>query len=162
MNFIIYLCPHGKEKKVLLAEMKANEVRIGNYLKPYHGECVIVTAIQGDGRIIHTPNSIGAVNDIFVSGIPLTPAILRDWCGFKISEGNKHVHETEAQGEYFYVKKDLPGIKYREGYSAPKGFEICFPTYDDDVTFDGFYYLHQLQNVVFALTGTELEIKIPA
>lgn len=130
----------------------ARQVRIGNYLKPYHGDYVVVTAIQGDGRIIHTPNSIGAVNDIMVEGIPLTKELLTDWLGFEeaINKTDCYVLPIPA----FYETLQF-GIDYKEGSDV---IVVAKGSMGWAVTGK---YLHQLQNLYFALTGTELEIKIP-
>lgn len=119
--------------------MNASELRIGNYLKPYHGEFVVVTAIQGDGRIIHTPDSIGAVNDIMVEGIPLT----KEWLNkFGIAIRKRKV---PSWCDFFYI------------YFLGKLEEV---EVDDNGTplSPNLKYVHQLQNLFFASEGTELEI----
>lgn len=131
----------------------ARQVRIGNYLKPYHGDFVVVTAIQGDGRIIHTPDSIGAVNDIMVEGIPLTIELLTDWCGFEIgaSESSSAYYHKRIEREMICVRfmRNVSGVYFCMGNEQNSSYKIK-------------HYLHELQNLVFALTGKELEIKIPA
>lgn len=122
--------------------MKPSE-RIGNLLYNEKGEVVEVesitkTHINGDELSKWRP-------------IPLTEELLKN-TGFYIDERrpNKHVYVTEASGEYFDVLK-----RVENDY-----FTIRFRTYYDDVNFDNFKYVHQLQNLVYDLTQTDLKIKL--
>lgn len=136
------------------------ELRIGNWLNEY-GTPVQVTGITITDPpylgITHTPNSIGATHGNDLDPIALSPEILTQWCGFEKNEINERLFFTHPDA------KRLCGHK----------FEVSYYEFSGDALLDGFYFdaghpydthvktLHHLQNLFFALTGTELEIKIP-
>jgi hypothetical protein len=118
--------------------IQANELRIGNWVKVGDTEstvCLIdhqFILLQGNA-VINRPEQI--------EPIPLTPEILEK-CGFEWS--------IYHQGFY---KKDFVNIlgEYQYGYR----FKI-FRT--SQYVGTKINYLHQLQNLVFILTGEELTI----
>ena len=83
-----------------------------------------------------------SINVMYLSDlepIPLTPRILEK-CGFK--EGSYHKN-------WFSIPTLTPHIvKYDDGF--------ILEMVDDIRISESFQYLHQLQNLYFALTGTEL------
>jgi hypothetical protein len=119
--------------------VKANELRIGNWV--YDGEmkriCVIAEVREETVKLDPTPYAATRLK--WLMPIPLTPDILEK-AGFK---------------------------KDRTGFALPDRMSLSF-----SVTKDGEYlacwldkslgvivkYLHQLQNLYFALTGNELEV----
>lgn len=120
--------------------MKANELRIGNWVrcKIYNGnnDVIIPFAFQ-EYSYIH-----------LFEPIPITPKIL----------------ERAGFGRIDYYA----GNPFRIGINLDNHFLLC---YHDAVAMgcdDSFYneafphvkYLHQLQNLYFALTGTELDINL--
>ena len=113
--------------------IQPNELRIGNWAVNY-GQYV---CIEADDIVdcYHSPESYDP--------ILLTPEILKK-IGFKCAD------HTYMGGVVYYLK-NIQWV-YRE-----KG--VCF------VMVNGFplshiFYLHQLQNLYFALTGEELEIDL--
>lgn len=122
--------------------IKANELRIGNKL--FTAIAAVIT-INRD-HLYHMEDQCENF-----SGIPLTPEILES-CGFEYN-AEKHTHVVK-------IFDDESG--YRTLFI---GSEANFYWWGlQDYTLDsirGFkiHYLHQLQNLYFALTGKELEIK---
>jgi len=121
----------------------ANELRIGNKIKVYT-DIVDVTDIGDDGTIGTTAYFDGQMGccgctDSMADPIPLTPEILEKW---------------DMVDEYGCSKQNFVIFHYEDGtfsvgsslgeYSVGKQFK----------------YLHQLQNLYFALTGEELEVKL--
>ena len=143
--------------------MKANELRIGN---------LIASGVKyNDTSVVGKVLSIGleecAFEQIYCEcpesfewffkdnycGIPLTPEILEK-CGFK----------KRRDGEYLY------SIDLDKHISIVVNKDNFFPMLLQDAEFSGgelnvyfcnlINYLHQLQNLYFALTGEELELKL--
>lgn len=113
----------------------ANELRIGNkVLRTKNNSLFTITAID---------ISTIANGDLSVTGIPLTPEILEQ-CGFKKSH----------QG-YMELSRDEFNLAFDE-----TGLDIAINGNDIANTLSHIKYLHQLQNLYFALTGTELEINL--
>lgn len=133
--------------------LKANELRIGNYIT-YN------SLLQKDEVFIVDQRWFGALAGgrrkgeikpdeeiINYSGIPLTPEIL-ERCGFAniymaniwnvYIKGKYRIEETARKNSYAFRLNVNPNESY----------------YLADVN-----YLHQLQNLYFSLTGEELEIK---
>ena len=120
--------------------IKANELRIGNYLHDFHGQLIvevtwdIIKDLQQNIKF-HPPKPI-----------PLTPEILEK-AGFKkdenkanvFSNGNELLIEVTEKGFQSVIESDWPEL-----------IDIGNPI----------HYLHQLQNLYFALTGTELEVNL--
>jgi hypothetical protein len=107
--------------------MKANELRLGNWVINKRGEYYMVSFI--DSQIDVTP-------------IPLTRELLTK-AGFKTSLSNPNI---------WLLRIGDTNLMLRDGeawtYAGPISLQIK--------------YVHQLQNLHFALTGEELEFKQPA
>lgn len=144
--------------------IKVHELRVGNVVRWKQTAdllrqgwyVAIIVEINGvrntvrvDGGILRTNLSIE--NDIIPIG--LTPEILTEWCGFV------------AGGSKWHLRLQMPQNKCTEVYCKKQ---------DDDnwltITFKSHLfmgekpvrYLHELQNLFFLLTDSELEIKIQA
>jgi len=131
--------------------MKASELRIGN--KAFYKEKVVeIASVSGinysfgnqDITISTSDNSL-LVDILQLQPIPLTPKLLEKCCGFK-SEHPAYYY-IPIGDNYLYVYYSNSGlhtyaVKYMHAYLG----EIK--------------YLHQLQNLYFALTGEELEIDL--
>jgi hypothetical protein len=124
--------------------MKTNELRIGNYLNGKQGH-VIVTEIRTNNSVkIHDNTSS------FYVGICLTPIeITKEWLlklGFEYSN--------------FYNNYKIKAGKYYN--SVRYDYEDCEWCYNNDSSDAGCYYVtsikyvHELQNLYFALNGEEL------
>ena len=111
--------------------MKANELRIGNWINRL-GKPTFINAIQKGESIdyIRTPLS-GAITINQIEPIPLTEEILLK-CGFVNGWNGNYFCNTN--GEFYFN-----GNSY-EGETLSKNIK----------------YLHQLQNLYFALTNQEL------
>lgn len=117
--------------------IKANELRIGNHvmISPvYHKE---------DIRFVDYKMIQAVENGFEVYGIPLTPEILGK-CEFDWSIYHQAFHKDNFEFDIVEC--------YPKGYALTtfKRGLIIVPN---------FQYLHELQNIVYILTGEELEIK---
>jgi hypothetical protein len=124
--------------------MKTNELRIGNYLNGKQGR-VIVTEIRTNNSVkIHDNTSS------FYVEICLTPIeITKEWLlklGFEYS--NFYNNYKIKAGQYYN------SVRY--------DYEDCEWCYNNDSSDAGCYYVtsikyvHELQNLYFALNGEEL------
>jgi hypothetical protein len=116
--------------------MEANELRIGNWINDIMGGFCQITA-----------DDIANWEAINAQPIPLTPEILEK-SGFQW-EVSDHKPQCEKNGVLFFL--------YEDGSIGVGGW-----VYSDYIEIGNANarYLHQLQNLYFALTGEELEIKI--
>lgn len=126
--------------------INASELRIGNWFlfNDHSGDPPQPYQIQGDDI------SRAAVNGVYHEPIPLTPEIL-EACGFEEHNDISPGWLLEKNGVSFYygfpLNKRLHHILYF-GIGREE-VEIKMP------------FLHQLQNLYFALTGEELNVNIP-
>lgn len=124
--------------------MKASSLRIGNLLMGSGDTPLIVTRIFNEDKV-----GTGKGDPYTVSGespcllpIPLT----EDWLlKFGFEEKPKYSHPKYWKGNYFC---NLNGEFYTNNES-----------YEGETLSTNIKYVHQLQNLYFALTGEELEIK---
>lgn len=120
--------------------IKPNELRIGNYLQDRDAEVAIVCEISEEDYKAYS----GMVTKLPTKPIPLT----EDWLvkfGFKMGASTQP-DEYALQCEYF----DLCYSPSNESWSIDNGDSVFI---DADIK-----YVHQLQNLYFALTGKELEL----
>jgi hypothetical protein len=113
------------------AMIQANELRVGNYVYDFSGKPVVVVRTTFGATPLETP-------------IPLTPEILEK-CGFE--EINIiHVDERPYDGSIgdYQIKQFKSRMK--NGYYLSHQTKLL--------------YLHQLQNLYFALTGEELTVNL--
>lgn len=115
-----------------------NELRIGNWIEAYPGGYVQVVSLPNElGReIMTTPNFLGATHGSIYHPIPLTPQVLEK-CGFKNTEYNVY-----KKGKFEFYKDHTTGTSYYPGLPPE--------------TATKFKYVHQLQNLHFAITNEEL------
>lgn len=86
--------------------------------------------------------------------IPITEEILIN-AGFISNDLGKYNPDDEYAEQFKYTLKS--GIFYRDFECSPyKGWYVTIGDEKDNIKFE---YLHQLQNIIFDLTGKELEIK---
>lgn len=128
--------------------MKANELRIGNYLNGKQGH-VIVTEIRGNNSVKIQYNT----SSFYVGTCLLPIELTKEWLlklGF-IQQGviinNNGL--TEQCGINYFIKNNIV-------YSlSDNQVELDNP----NVFLCNLKYVHQLQNLYFALTGEELTYK---
>ena len=142
--------------------MKTNEVRAGNrILFAEDGTEFIVTDIVGSGFNVKNEEENTWIEADQFEGIPLT----EEWFlkfGFEIKE-RKSFHGTpiyfvsDADSDicFSWAEFRLDYGMYVEYTDSPfdRDFEYLYP-----ITF-GIKYVHQLQNIIFVLFGSELTIK---
>lgn len=126
--------------------MKASELRKGNLLLGSEDQVVIVECINRDGSvgIVGNASRFGVESDVpCLIPIPLT----EEWLDRTVFE------KAHTTGLY--------------GFSA-NGFRYCIDLNNKSINFDyseyvGLFanieFVHQIQNLYFALTGEELEFK---
>jgi len=116
--------------------MKANELRIGNKFILPNGE--IGTISYHEIRLMSI-----SLDPINYKPIPLTEEWLLRFC-FKKVRYEKYAHEKlDKLKAYPHVIKDGYGFYIQGAYTLPN-----------------IKYVHQLQNLYFALTGEELKIQL--
>lgn len=119
-----------------------NEIRRGNWLDLY-GTHLQATGIS-DAYIVFEEPNYDVVNPNDVKGIELTP----EWLERFPLKG-----ERVFESVYEYTTTD----KYADQVRIQTNGEIyIFMGYKDGVEIK---YVHQLQNIYYALTGRELELK---
>lgn len=150
--------------------VKVNELRIGNLVinpgidydqgeNKYHDpDGDVVCAVEAFSKEYIELKEV--VSGVFLEEkhidqclpIPLSPEWL-ERCGFKI----KHETSEEEPLTYSILKMDLDIAREEEGYYLR--YE-CQDSYYDSNIGTPILYLHQLQNLYFALTGEELNVKL--
>jgi hypothetical protein len=138
--------------------IKIEELRIGNILKHTDGSIIIVDGIENATKEHHGCWLVwlkdeGMAYDIArLQPIPLSP----DWlerCGFDI--------DYDRNEESYYSIGWQEGTRLRgiEIVSDHDGFRLAIND-NEYVLGKCFHYVHQLQNLYFALIGEELPIKL--
>lgn len=124
--------------------MKSNELRIGNKLQKDNGKIFTVSRLDEsiDIQVKEERGLLTLGYNLF--GIPLTEERLLK-CGF-----------TKSKLEGYDVHFKYSHYLLHSGITALYNSEFSIKL--DDVA-RGIKYLHQLQNLYFALTGEELEIR---
>jgi hypothetical protein len=132
-----------KKIKVML---KANELRIGNYYMFADSDGIVCRQVK---EIKH--NQFGLLSDYdgvnFEICRPLN--ITEEWLpkfGFTIKDTQYAYLNLPNKGAYIYINHNGTGIALENDE-----FELSYPI--------ELKYIHQLQNLYFALTNTELTIK---
>lgn len=132
--------------------VKANEIRRGNIFG-WKDKIIVVGCVDMMDNILimkalpeSTVRELGMIirqglNINQLLSIPLTPKILIEWCGFE-----KGVNSDFRLIDWFDLDIDENGFSF-----SCAGIGIGM----------GIKYLHQLQNLYFALIGKELELQIP-
>lgn len=125
--------------------MKAQELRVGNYLERYGKRVKIVEiGIKHKNDTNYYLRCEGDNNGYWMDQfkpIPLTEEVLLK-CGF-ILFGQGYIHETMRYNDLFKIRED--------GY-------IVYVVKDNYIT--KLKHLHELQNLYYALTNQELNINL--
>ena len=121
--------------------IQAKDLRIGNWVM-YDNKIFEVDTISMEFPTLNTIEfGIGVVKWDKLNPIPLTEELLIK-CGFK-KINHIHGYSFWAMG----IKGGRPKIDIYENYTLYMGYMV-----------NHIKYLHQLQNLIFALSGEELEI----
>jgi hypothetical protein len=132
--------------------IKVNELRVGNIvLYTQDNDELPVLKIDGDSKTVCLDLLLGLnmeLNEQDIDPVPLTPEWLKR-CGFT-TDGSGDDNHSEPLWEH-------PKTRYQfsDGSFVHNG-----QAYDDWHDIGNVKYVHQLQNLYFALTGEELQIKI--
>ncbi len=120
--------------------IKANELRIGNCVFALFNSCTIKEVFENGISIEFKSGKRDIEVFDHIKPIPLTPEILES-CGFKCNKdfGIYSIPNLSLDTDFYYVHIDYEGTHDR----------IIHIT-----------YLHQLQNLYFALIGKELEVNL--
>ena len=128
--------------------IKANELRIGNFIE-YDGRIFQIDTISNEFPTLNTDEfGIGVVDWNNIQPIPLTEEWLLNF-GFGIDEeyDNTFIDNTSLKNEIIRVSID--SHYFTIDLFCGQVLEI-----------PNIKYVHQLQNLYFALTGEELTIKL--
>ena len=128
--------------------MKTNELRIGNWVEQPNDGVTRVTAILNDLQI---KTETGYV-DKYCRPIPLTEEWLLRF-GFEkdtYASTNRWILYNHDEGEVLFEISGSDSYGWVRIFTTTNGIE------DTDTHFK---HVHQLQNLYFALTGEELQIK---
>jgi len=134
--------------------MKANELRLGNYFEDQKGRLCTVNKIEVDKGEL-TAFCIQAINGPATAPdftpIPLTEKWLTD---FGFTENS-----TGTVRKEYWLKFDIDNKAHFIEVAFPRNITIKVIVYYDEHTYKHIQYVHQLQNLYFALTGEELTRK---
>jgi len=145
--------------------MEASELRIRNLLL-LDKEIKKVSSIHNDNTIRFEDKEKGSIGCFKASFTNIEPIELTEEllfkCGFN-DKGHEEINKYEENLNVFCIGEDDKfKIKFhREWYGSEKekeGIDIYFYQSDDYITC--IKYLHQLQNLYFSLTQTELQITL--
>jgi hypothetical protein len=125
---------YNLKQQGLKIKTKAQELRIGNYLQDFGGNIAQVIHLTKDKTILESP-------------IALTEEWLLKF-GFNQAS-------LDEEGELQYFKR---GGLTLFSINKKMSFEV-FKIYDYDIYMNHPKYVHQLQNLYFALNGTELTLQ---
>ena len=127
--------------------MKANELRIGNLVK-YKNEFRIKDELRNKDHVIIADDIVALLDGYdVIEGVTLTEEWLLKF-GFEkeiIDQGNQKVDGYWKDSIMMLPRPNNPDF----WYAAPYGYPI---------NADRTLYVHQLQNLYFALTGAELTL----
>ena len=128
--------------------MKASELRIGNYInRPDLGDGHLRT--ESILAIYERVKTTGPIKTIFdfqdIHPIPLTEEWLLKF-GFGKSEDHEVGHNTDLNFNFYY-DWHFKRFRIESGFNSDNDWIVPMPHIQ---------YVHQLQNLYFALTGKEL------
>ena len=141
--------------------MNANELRIGNYVNaPFYDKPIIVHSVCSINEDIFN-RTTGEIPIHSLSPIPLTVEILLK-CGFEIEFEGMDMYiplpigdslelHIDSITEYDFINASITKGKKKGGIPG-KDYQYFYLSECE--------HLHQLQNLYFALTNTELKIEL--
>lgn len=135
--------------------LTTNELRIGNRVYSPVNKCEgIVVAIETGGRPIidigtSEPYTVSFSGTDCLSGIPLSPEVL-EALGFEFNDKmDWYVKQPEMENIEYRVKEVAGGWRISKGFFK----------WDDELTL--IHFVHELQNVYFAIQQGELTYNKP-
>ncbi len=130
--------------------MEARDLRIGNLIKDCEGVIFRVAGMPQNGGVNITADSTTYKIDVFLP-VPLTEDILLK-CGFEL-KGDVYTICCEDGWCYLIIDKGDMSASIQQD---DEDIRHDYPCLKLSTT----QYLHQLQNLYFALTGEELNIQL--
>ncbi len=138
--------------------MKASELRIGNYINSLGQQFNDENQFKGWNNYV-VKVDIDVLKNIFIenkdfkySPVPLNEEYLLKFgfekylSGFKLAKSIPYT-EIKITKKGFYTDTEL------------YNYELSYNQSNRSILYISIFYIHQLQNLYFALTGEELEIK---
>lgn len=135
----------------------ANELRIGNCIR-FHNHVEAEKIVTVNARFFSSLAGGRSLEEMkpdeelsnYYSPIELTPEILVK-CGFKINKYACYLHFCKSAYIHYSIKNKVLGM-------AISNHNESLDT-DEELSIDlNIIYLHQLQNLCYSLTGSELEV----
>jgi hypothetical protein len=132
--------------------MTANELRIGNWVMSHHNTRIKIDAISDTHVGYSDKNDYWRDQTSLITPIPLTPEILEK-AGFS---------ENDASGSdvKFWDFPEEPTVDLLLRLYDEQGYDLLDMEFQQIHYDHKILYLHQLQNLYFALTGEELNIEL--
>jgi hypothetical protein len=135
--------------------IKANELRIGNCIKGMYGNCFVhtIAMISGEYVLSYMNSQFSSSCDGLIdlkdcNPIPLTREILEKFGWIWNEEANSFEKYPNGDARMHF--------QYREVNGSFTMFNYVLKA----LIAEKLYYVHQLQNLYFALTGEELPIQL--
>jgi hypothetical protein len=145
-------------RKVLDLVMEARELRIGNCIIWRGANHIIESISKNEIRIDwYYPDNITTVEEL--EPTPLTNEILKK-CGFNDDDnlGTRYSFQVLRSHEQLISTHEYVLGKFE--HESTDEFRLACDDYTFDIQLPHIKYLHQLQNLHFALTGEELKITL--
>ena len=135
--------------------MKANELRIGNLVQ--------VIDVEGSYKPVKVTEIKKSDNKGY-TGVSYKDGLINCWSALQIVSPIPLTEEWLVKfGFENFMKRILKTDLYLQTMEDERGVEVYLSTdigyglvTDPKATIDGIFYVHQLQNLYFALTGEEL------
>ncbi len=142
-----------------MSVMKASELRIGNWIHSPISDPLMPRPIKGDFKVeawhIHAMFQFELVSDMWDNAIPIPIST-----GWLKKLGFLSVREEDNNGNLNYWNKEKDAsVDVEPTISTNKIEHLFYYRVHEKVRRKPLQYVHQLQNLYFALTGKELEIK---
>lgn len=143
--------------------MRANELRIGNYVKhydPINGTNIYkVYDINDRGSVsrvsLEDKGQLASCTVKDIEPIELTGDILIN-IGFK--KGYNEIYSKTIKDDFYEYNISYQNVKDNKHSFVAHGYKNYLLT--RKIILDNIQYLHELQNIFFSFTNQELEIKL--
>ena len=138
--------------------MEAKELRVGNlFMDSDKTPCYFAGTWERKEGWIYRDSAGNTYKDAEMYPIPLTPEILEKAGFYYKPPGISGADMWQGAG-FWFRKKDMPNQEFylRGGFSRKEPISLKLVGWFNS----NIQYVHQLQNLYFALTGTEIEINL--